>query len=59
MRLVAVNGVLPCPAGAAEVFETVEVAAEVRSDDPVAHGAKRVLQVWIDLDLKRVIAMVM
>ena len=39
MTLVAVDGVLPLPTGAAEVFETLEIPAEVRPDHAITHGA--------------------
>ena len=51
MALVAVDGVLPLPAGPAEVLEAVEVAAEVRPHHTAAQRAQRVLQVRVDLDL--------
>lgn len=49
--LVAVDGVLPLPARAAEVLEALEVSAEVGAHDATTHGAERVLQVGIDLHL--------
>lgn len=52
MALVAIDGVLPLPTRAAEVLEALEVAAEIRADHTVAHGAKGVLQVRVYLDLQ-------
>ncbi len=52
MTLEAVDGVLPLPARAAEVLEAFEVSAEVRSDHPIAHGAKGVLKVGVNLNLQ-------
>lgn len=51
MGLVAIDGMLPLPTGAAEVLEALEVTAEVRAHHSVAHGAKRVLQVGVYLHL--------
>ena len=53
MLLVAVDGVLPLPARAAEVLEALEVAAEVRADNAATHGAEGVLQIGVDLHLQR------
>lgn len=53
MGLEAIHRVLPLPTGTAEVFETLEVPAEVRAHHPVAHGAEGVLQVRVDLYLNR------
>lgn len=49
--MVAVDGMLPLPARAAEIFEALEVSAEVRSYHSVAHGAQGVLQIGVNLDL--------
>ena len=54
MGLVAIDGMLPLPTGAAEVLEALEVTAEVRAHHSVAHGAKRVLQVGVYLHLQGV-----
>lgn len=51
MGLKAVDGMLPLPAGATKILETLEVPAEVRADDATAHGAQGVLQIWVNLDL--------
>lgn len=53
MGLIAVNGMLPLPTGAAEVLEALEVPAEVRAHHSVAHGAQGVLQVGVYLHLFR------
>ena len=52
MGLVAVDGMLPLPARATEIFEALEVTAEVRSNYAVAHGAQRIFQVGVNLDLQ-------
>ena len=52
MALEAVNGVLPLPARAAKVLEAFEVATEVWPHHSTAHGAERVLKIWVNLDLK-------
>ena len=52
MGLIAVDGVLPLPTGAAEVLEALEVTAEVGTYHTTAHGAERVLQVRVNLDLQ-------
>ncbi len=49
--LVALNGVLPLPTRATEVFETVEVSTEIRTNHTRAHRTERVLEVGVDLDL--------
>ena len=53
MLLVAIDGMLPLPAGAAEVLEALEVPAKVGPNDTAAHGAEGVLQVGVYLYLKR------
>lgn len=52
MRLVAVDGMLPLPAGATKILETLEVPAKVGADHTVTHGAKGVFQIRINLDLQ-------
>ncbi len=52
VRLVAVNRVLPLPTRAAEILEALEVSAEVRAHHTIAHGAERILQVGVNLDLQ-------
>ena len=51
MGLEPLDGVLPLPARAAEVLEALEVSAEVGPHHAVAHGAERVLQVRVNLNL--------
>lgn len=51
MALVAVNGVLPLPTAATEVLEAFEVSAEIRPHHSIAHGAQRVLEIGVYLDL--------
>lgn len=51
MALVAVDGVLPLPAGATEVLEAVKVTAEVRAHHAATQGAEGVFKVGVDLNL--------
>ena len=51
MALVPINGVLPLPTGAAEILEALEVAAKVWTDHAITHGAQRIFQVRVDLNL--------
>lgn len=53
VRLETIDGVLPLPARATEVLEAFEVAAEVRPNHAIAHGAQGILQVRVYLDLRQ------
>ena len=52
MGLEAIDGMLPLPTRPAKILEALEVSAEVRPHHTIAHGAERVLQIWVNLNLQ-------
>lgn len=52
MGVVALNGVLPLPARAAEILEALEITAEVGTHNTATQATERVLEVRVNLDLE-------